>query len=232
MLDYERQQRILELLRTEGSMTTAALAAKLFVSEATVRRDLSRLEGTGQLRRIHGGAMLLSGPEYELPLSLRDRQSGEAKQNIAAKAARLISDGQTIMLDASSTVLRLVPHLAQKSGLTVVTNGPKTTIELAARHVKTLSTGGIVLENSVAFVGRQAEQFIAGINADILFFSCRGLTGDGWVTDSSLEEACIRREMLRRAKHRWLLCDTNKLGAQYTYNICHVDELDGVISEQ
>ena len=87
-------------------------------------------------------------------------------------------------------------------------------------------------ENSLAFVGRQAEEFIDGINADVAFLSCRGISPDGYLTDSSLEEASIRRVMLRRAKRRVLLCDTTKFDMGYTYNIARLDELDEVISEK
>ena len=232
MFDYERQASITDLLKRKGSMTTAELAATLYVSEATIRRDLAKLEQTGQLRRTHGGAMIIAGPDTEIPLLLRDRVNDTAKQAIAAKAITRIADGDTVMLDASSTVFRVIPLLAQKQNLTVVTNGPKATIELAARHIRTLATGGVVLSNSLAFVGREAEQFIRSVNADVLLISCRGLSPDGYLTDSSLEEANIRKEMLRHARRKYLLCDTSKVGTSYTYNICHVDELDGWISEK
>ncbi len=232
MFDYERQRGITDLLKQKGSMTTAELAKMLYVSEATIRRDLTKLEHMGQVRRTHGGAMIIAGPDTEIPLLLRDRANDTAKQAIAAKAITKIADGDTVMLDASSTVFRVVPLLEKKSNLTVVTNGPKTTIELASRHIRTLATGGVVLGNSLAFVGREAEQFIRGINADVLLMSCRGLSPDGYLTDSSLEEATIRKEMLRRARKKYLLCDTSKVGARYTYNICHLDELDGWISEK
>ena len=232
MFDCERQSVITEMLRARGSLTTVELAAELFVSEATIRRDLTKLERTGLIRRTHGGAMLITGPEHEIPLSLRERANDDAKQNIAAKAVRFISERDTVMLDASSTVFRLIPHLAGIKNITVITNGPKATLELASLHVKTLCTGGTVLENSLAFVGRQAEEFISGINADIVFLSCRGISPDGFLTDSSMEESSIRRVMLRRAKRRILLCDSTKFGKGYTYNIARLDEMDEVISEK
>ena len=232
MFDYERHSAITEMLHSCGSLTTREIADKLFVSEATVRRDLTKLEHAGLVRRTHGGVMLIAGPAHEIPLTLRERANDTAKQNIAAKAVRLISDGDTIMLDASSTVFRLVARLAAFKNITVITNGPKATLELASLHIKTLCTGGIVLENSLAFVGRQAEEFIDGINADVAFLSCRGISPDGYLTDSSLEEASIRRVMLRRAKRRVLLCDTTKFDMGYTYNIARLDELDEVISEK
>ncbi len=231
MFDYERQAGITDLLQQAGSMTTAELAAKLYVSEATVRRDLTRLEKMGLVRRVHGGAMIVSGPESEIPWLIRDRANDTAKCAIAAKAISCIKDGDTVILDASSTVLRIVPLLKQKTNLTVITNGPKTTMELAMAHIRTLTTGGVLLDNSLAFVGREAEQFIRNVNADVLLLSCRGVSPDGYLTDTSLEEVNIRKEMLRHARRKYLLCDTGKIGVTYPYNICHVDELDGWIRE-
>ena len=232
MFDYERQNSITEMFKRRSSLTTAEIAARLFVSEATVRRDLTRLEQAGLIKRVHGGAVFISGPESEIPLVLRDNAHDVEKQNIASKAIRYIKDGYTIMLDASSTVYRLIPLLGQFTGLTVVTNGPKAVLELANMHIKTLSTGGSLLENSLAFVGRQAEQFVENINADVLFLSCRGISEEGYLTDSSLEESNIRKAMLKHAKKSILLCDSSKMGIGYTYNIARLEELNVVISEK
>ncbi len=231
MLENERKEKIIALLSENRTMTTKSLAQALFTSEATVRRDLTGLETSGRVRRIHGGAELLTGTDLQLPLTSRDRENDLAKRNIAAKAARLIHDGDTIFLDASTTVLRLVPLLRDFSGLTVVTNSPKAVIELADMRVRTISTGGVLLGESFAFVGEQAERAARSINADIMFMSCRGVTDDGWLCDTSLEETSIRREMLAHSKFKCLMCASGKLGSRYPFNICHMSEIDMMITE-
>lgn len=225
MFDIERQTKIAELLRNRETITTAELSRLLYASPATIRRDLVKLEAAGLIKRTHGGAVAVSGPESEIPFSLRESMMDTAKQNIAAKAATHVKNGDVVVLDASSTVLRVVPRLAAYTNLTVVTNGLRTAAELAKHHIRTLVTGGVLLENSLAFVGRSAENFIGDINADILFFSCRGVSEDGLLTDSSLEEASIRKEMLRRSKKRVFLCDSSKFGHGYAYNICNREDV-------
>lgn len=232
MFDIERQTKIANLLRSRETMTTAELAALLYVSQATVRRDLAKLETAGLVKRTHGGAVAVSGPESEIPFALRESAMDAAKQNIAAKAVAHVKNGDMILLDASSTVLRLVPLLAAFTNVTVVTNGLRTAEALAERHIRTLATGGALLENSLAFVGRSAEKFIANVNADVMFFSCRGVSENGRLTDSSLEEASIRREMLRQSKKHVFLCDSSKFGHGYAYNICSMDDVDVCISER
>ena len=99
-------------------------------------------------------------------------------------------------------------------------------------HIRTISTGGLLLDESVALVGRDAEDVIRRVNADVMLFSCCGVTEDGMVCDSSLEETSIRREMFARAKRKYLLCDSRKFGASYAFNICRVDDVDMIITEK
>ena len=235
MIAIQRQKMIAELIRSEPDITNTELEKRLFVSSATIRRDLIELEKAGQIHRIHGGAIPVNGLSYEIPFSYREKNNKIAKQNIAAKAAEFVSNGDTVILDASSTVANIVPFLSAKSDLTVITNSPKTALSLADSHIRTLVTGGLLLENSIAFVGRSAEAFLEGFSADVLFISCRGVSEDGYLTDSSLEEADIRRTMLHclsRKGKKIALCDKSKLDRTYTHRICHMDELDSFITEK
>lgn len=232
MLINERKERLLSLLLKNGTMTTAALAHELYVSEATVRRDLTELEKLGQINRVHGGAVVAHLTDRQIPLTKRESQNELAKQNIASKAVKLVRDGNTIFLDASSTVRRMIPLLGAFSGLTVVTNSPKAVLELAELGIRTISTGGLLLDQSIAFVGSNAERVIRSINADIMFFSCRGVTDDGRICDSSLDETSIRREMLLRARVKCLCCDSRKFGNEYPFNICRKEDIDYIITEK
>ena len=145
MLENQRKERIIGLLTENTTMSTSELSKRLYVSDATVRRDLGDLERAGRIHRVHGGAELVSGPGIQIPLTARDRENDTAKRNIAAKAIRFVHDGDTIFLDASSTCMRVVPLLSVRTGLTVVTNSPKAILELAGMHIRTISTGGLLL---------------------------------------------------------------------------------------
>ena len=230
MFEIERLDRILALLREKQTATVKALAFQLYASEATVRRDLNELEKRGLIKRVHGGAVLLDGANRELPLYVREQQNVEAKRVIAAKAARHLQDGQVIFLDASSTVMFLIKHLESFQSLTIITNGMKTAQELSTLNHKVYCTGGLMLHNSSAYVGDYAADFVRHFNADVFFFSSRGVTEDGRITDESSEETNIRRVMFAQSRKRIFLCDQSKIGKTYCYNLCHTGQTDEFIT--
>ena len=231
MFEIERLDKIVALLKQRQTATVKALAAHLYASEATVRRDLNELEKRGLVKRLHGGAVLLDGANRELPLFVREQQNVEAKRIIAAKAAQHLKDGQVIFLDASSTVMFLIRHLEAFNALTIITNGLKTAEELRTLSHRVYCTGGLMLHNSSAYVGDFAADFVRRFNADIFFFSSRGVSSDGLITDESADETAVRRVMLQQSKKKIFMCDQSKIGKTYCYNLCHVNQLDGCITD-
>ena len=130
MFTIERQQGIVNLLKAKRSLTVTELSQKFFIGEATIRRDLERLEKKGLLKRTYGGAVLLDGLDSEIPLSIREIEQKDAKDVIGHMATKFVEDGYIIIMDSSSTVLKMAPHLKGKSKLTVITNGAKTAVDL------------------------------------------------------------------------------------------------------
>ena len=200
MLEVERFEKIMEYLREKKTAPVNVLAKRLFVSEATMRRDLSELERKGLVKRLHGGAILLDGANQELPLYLRERQNTDAKRIISEKASHHIVEGQTIFLDASSTAQYLIKYFEN-------------------------------YQNSSAYVGDFAADFVRNFNADIMFFSSRGVSESGQITDASREETYIRQVMLQQSRKHIFLCDHNKIGQVYCYNLCNVSQLDDYITD-
>ncbi len=231
MFEIERLDRIIALLREKQTATVKALAAQLYASEATVRRDLNELEKRGLVKRVHGGVVLLDGANRELPLYVREQQNVEAKRIIAGKAAHYLRDGQVIFLDASSTVMFLIKYLEAFKSLTIITNGLKTAQELSTLNHKVYCTGGLMLHNSSAYVGDYTAEFVRHFNADIFFFSSRGVTEDGRITDESSEETHVRRVMLAQSRQHIFMCDQSKVGKTYCYNLCHTNQTDAFITD-
>lgn len=231
MLEYERLDRIMTHIRSQQTATVKELAKLLYASEATIRRDLNELQKSGLIKRMHGGAALLDSKTHELPLYVRQQQNAEAKRIMAAKAARYIQDGQVIFLDASSTVMFLVKYFEEHENLTIITNGMKTAQELRGLHHNTYCTGGLMLHHSSAYVGDFASSFIRNFNADLFFFSSRGLSEDGRITDTSADETQIRRAMFEQSRQRIFLCDHSKTGHTYCYNLCTLQQVDVYISD-
>ena len=231
MYNLERQEQILAILEDKKSISVTALAKLLYVSQPTVRRDLDNLCRQGKVQRTHGGVVLRKVSDTEIPLMYREDQNNDAKKTIAEKAVKHIRDGDVIFLDASSTVSYLIPHLKKFRDLLVVTNSPKTSIRLGECGIKNYCTGGQLLMHSIAYVGTEAEKFISGINADIFFFSSRGYTEDGRITDSSESEATVKKAMLQNAEKSYYLCDSSKRGKKYAFNVCTIKEIAGLLTE-
>ena len=232
-MSNERDKAILELLLKEKQVTVKHLASHLYISEPSVRRDLARLERQHLIKRIHGGAMIEKDAlsKTKIPFTIRELEESDAKIVIAKKAIELVHDNDVIFLDASTTAYSLIPFLPSKKNITVVTNGVRALEKLAECDINTISTGGNLIPSCKALVGDDAYRTIESINANIAFFSCRGLSDNGFLTDIAPAENHVRKLMMRNAKQSYLLCTNNKFGKQYYHNLCHKDEIDGILTD-
>lgn len=229
----ERENSILEYLERQGSASVEELCRELFVSEPTMRRDLAALNAAGKIIRTHGGAAYRSEPGQNLPQSVREREHFNAKAAIGKKCLSLIRDGDTVMVDASSTAAALLRALdGSKKTVVVVTNNAQAPQLLSQSGIKLFVTGGELALNTYAYVGSHAEDFMRSFRADICFFSVRRLTREGELTDNALAENAMRRVMLSRSRRHVLLLDSQKLGEACMHTLCTLDEMDTVVCEK
>ena len=228
----ERQAKILEYLLADPDLTVRELAAKLFVSEPTIRRDFTELADRGLLRKVHGGAIVKEGSaDREIPFLLRENERSSVKSEMGRRAVEYVEEGMVLMLDGSTSAYHLVPYLSRFKDILVVTSGAKTAVSLAEANIRTFCTGGQMIIHSFSYIGEQAEHFVRHINADLLFFSCNGLSDDGQMTERKLEEASMRRVMFERCKKKILLLDSSKFGKTAFYNMGSVSEIDAIVSD-
>lgn len=228
---HNREELYIKLL-SEREHTVEELANKLFVSEPTVRRDIIVLEKKDIITRKRGRVNLkINSADKRIPLFIRDMENNMSKKEIALKAISHIKDGDVIMLDASTTAYCILPHLLNFREIFVITNGAKTALELAAMGIRTICTGGELTQESFSYVGTDAENILKNYNADVSFFSCRGLTEDGLATDNSILENSMRKIMIKNSKKSFLLCDKSKFGKKYLNTLCNIKDLTGVISD-
>ena len=232
MLIEERHRRIIEALQENPQVTVKELAKMLCFSEPTIRRDFTELHKKGVITKLYGGAVLNKrAADGEIPFAMRENEQSSGKSMMGKQAAKLVHDGAVIMLDGSTSAYHIVPYIADFKDIIVVTSGAKTAVALAEKDITTFSTGGKMIVHSYSYVGQEAEDFVRKINADILFFSCHGLSMDGMMSDPSVREANLRRVMMEQCKKRYLLCDGSKFGKTFFYNMGSVSELDGIISD-
>ena len=231
-MNNERDKIILELLLKNKKVTVKELAAALYISEPSVRRDLARLEGQNLIKRVHGGAMIDDSAlsKNKIPFKVRELEESSAKVIMAKAAAELIEDGNIVFLDASTSAYNVIPFLEGKKNITIVTNGVRALERLAEYGINTISTGGQLDAGCMSLVGEEAYKTIESINADICFFSCRGVDEEGNLTDIFPAENYIRARMIKHSKKAYLLCSHDKFGKRYFHNLCHRNSVDGVIS--
>ena len=236
MLPVERQNRILEIVASKQAVSVEDLCHMLYSSGATIRRDLAVLETNGLLRRTHGGAVSISGGASDFPMMMRESENTEKKALIAAKAIRLIRNGQTLFMDSSSTVCALATRIAESSHLRdirVITNGLKTaTILSKAEGIRVFMTGGALRDNAMSLVGVGAQEFAAKYHANWAFISCRGISPITGITDANEEEAALKTIYLRNADEMVVLADSSKLGKQFFCKLTGIDGVGRIICDQ
>ncbi len=230
MIPLERREHIINLLEERKMVTVEALAKELFVSGATLRRDLQALEEEGRIRRTHGGAALPLQSMQDMPLLSRRMERKVEKQAIAKAAARFISPGDTLILDASTTVLAISEALQDMGSLTIISSGLLTVqaFATAGRHV--MCTGGMLRENSASLAGVDAAAFLRDHHGTWSVVSCRGLTADG-LWESVPEEAAIKRAMLDAGDKHMLLCDASKFYEYYLCKTCDLRRIDILVTD-
>ncbi|MDT3427580.1 DeoR/GlpR family transcriptional regulator of sugar metabolism [Paenibacillus forsythiae] len=212
MLAAERRTKIINMLLEQGYVLVTELSKSLNVSEETIRRDLGKLEKENLLTRTHGGAFIDEGITSDIPVGIRERAYLQGKDWIGEKVVDLINSGDTLMLDSSTTSLHIARKIKSKKNLTVITNSFKAQMELSsAEDIKIISTGGILRQHSLSYVGHAATRALSNYFADTAIISCSGIHPDKGISDSNEYEAEMRKIMLKNAEYKILAVDTTKL---------------------
>lgn len=233
MLVPERRDAIMSYLKEKHSVSVTELSRKLYISETSIRRDLSYLEKKGLLRKTYGGAILVTGENQLLSLSARTETEKEAKILIAQKAVSLIRDGDVLFFDSSSTCLAMIPFIRDFSSLVIVTNGAKAALALVELpFVRVYSTGGLLHPNIYSYSGPNAHKVIEKIQANKCFISPKGLDKVQGAFCTSEDEAAIRRAMIQHSQETILLCAGKKLSKQAAFHLCSLDEINTLVLDE
>jgi len=231
MLKKERQETILSVIQEKQFCSVSQLSKTLYVAPITIRRDLMEMESAGLIKRCHGGASAVEFANREVPFELRNRENTSAKARIARKAIAHLQRGDTVFLDASTTVSHMADYITADQELTIITNSVLVLTKLKGKGIRCYLTGGMLLENSYALVGRIAEDTLSSLFADVCFFSSQGITEDGLITDFSEDETRIRKCMIANAKKSIFLYDHTKLGKRFLFKVCTTEELSYVVTD-
>ncbi len=227
-----RREKIKELLRAEGFCHVGSLAKHLSVSEVTIRNDLSVLEDEGIVTRIHGGAILTTerthGEHFEERVSINQ----DKKLWIARRAAELVDNYESIILDASTTAFALADCLKHHKGLTVFTNGIEAAFRLAEnRSHKVFLLGGLLRPETASLVGQFGNGMFGGARATKAFLSCTGWSPLLDLMDGDLLEAQLKKDLVDAAETLILLADSSKFEKQGVASFAPLSRVSMVITD-
>jgi DeoR/GlpR family transcriptional regulator of sugar metabolism len=223
----------MELLRKRPGSRVPELAQALRVSAGTVRNDLNALELEKRLMRVHGGAVLNEQNQFQNnSFLLRFQQNTAAKLAIARKAAVLINDGDSILLDASSTAYYLARTLSERQRLRVMTNGFEVARELAQNSSNSvILIGGVVNNDSSSVTGLLSERIIAELHIEKAFVSCSGFSFERGMTEVHLAEAQLKRKAIESAQQVIALIDSTKFGKEDLTPFARPDQITNLITD-
>lgn len=224
-----RQQEILYILYETGKISVAKLAEKLYVTEMTVRRDLTAMEKGGYLKRYHGGAVLISN-RREMPLSHRILFDEEEKKALAKKCLPYLEDNMNVFIDSSSTCQYIIPHIATFKNMKIITNSVKALLTASSLHIPCILIGGDYYEQDMCLVGSIAEQYAGELNVDISFFTTAAYSEDGVISDFDKNQLTIRKIMLKNSSQSVFLCERNKIGQKMLHTLCRNEDITAVLT--
>lgn len=227
-----KEVEILSVLQEKKHAGVEELAAAIYASPSTVRRKLDALQRKGLVVRTHGGAEICDGNSFQPSFTFRAHQNSLQKKRNALAAIRLISNGDVIFLDGSTSVFFLAEYLSEFEGIRVVTNGIDTLSVLSKNGVTAYSTGGMISpENRSVLVGHFAADTIDSMYADVAFFSASAVGRDGVISDCFEEENLLRLRMLKNAAKKVFVCDGTKLGKRSAFRLCSVEDVDYIVTD-
>ena len=227
ILPEVRMQGIVDKISADGNTTVADLSRIFRVSRATIRSDLSKLEGTGNLKRTHGGAVSSRMAGFELTTFEKTVYCAEEKAAIAKSAETLIHPGDTIALDTGTTMMELAKRIAGIPNLTVLTYDLQIASFLeVSSDAGILLIGGVVRRHYHCTSGRQAIDAISGLYVDKAFIAANGVTLERGASTPNMETAALKREIMRIAGKTYLLADSSKIGKNSFAQIAALNEFD------
>jgi DeoR family transcriptional regulator of aga operon/DeoR family fructose operon transcriptional repressor len=232
----ERQEHIVRIIEEHGRARVSDLASRFSVSAVTIRKDLMALEAERRLVRTHGGAITVGRSRPELAFDIRERLQADEKARIGAAGAALVHDGESIVMDASTTALSVARHLTARQGwsqLTVITNGLRIASELAGHPgITVLMLGGRVRWEALSVVGQLGDGLFRKVNVQKAFLGAAGFTPESGLADATEEEAQIKRSMVAAAREVIAIVDHTKWERAAFATFCATDRLSVVLTDE
>jgi DeoR/GlpR family transcriptional regulator of sugar metabolism len=232
MLATQRREKILELLKEDGSAKVIALAKLFKVTEVTIRQDLDKLEKEGLVVKEHGGAYLKNVEDQVRTFSLANQENLDKKELIASKCLEFIQEGDSIILDSGSTTTEIAKRLTGYHHLTVITNALNIALILGAQPgIEVIMTGGEFKPPTLSLTGQKAADFFKGLNVQKLFLATAGLSLKSGLTYPSISDIVVKKAMIDAADTSYLVADSTKIGKSAFASLGALSLIDYIITD-
>ncbi|KAA9345455.1 MULTISPECIES: DeoR/GlpR family DNA-binding transcription regulator [Larkinella] len=232
MLPNQRRDKILELLKEDGSAKIVNLARIFKVTEVTIRQDIEKLEKDGLVIKDHGGAYLKNVEDQVRTVSLGNQENIDKKERIASKCLEFIESGDTIILDSGSTTTEIAKKLRGYRNLTVITNALNIALILGAETgIEVIMTGGEFKPPTLSLTGQKAADFFKGINVQKLFLATAGISLKAGLTYPSISDLVVKKAMIDAADVTYLVADSTKIGKSAFASLGALSLIDYIITD-
>jgi len=228
----ERQNKILELARSNGRVEVDELSSRFNVSPQTIRKDLNELCDKQLLQRVHGGAVVGSGIE-NVSYEARRMLAPAAKKAIGMSAAKLIPDNSSLLLNIGTTTEQVAHSLSHHRGLLVITNNINA-IDIMKHfpNIELIIAGGQVRRSDGGIVGVAAVDFINQFKVDYAVIGVSAIDEDGSLLDYDFREVRVAQAILKNARHIILVADSMKFERNAPIRIGHISQISTLVTDK
>jgi DeoR/GlpR family transcriptional regulator of sugar metabolism len=232
MLAIDRRKKILEIINEEESVKVLDLSNQFKVTLETIRRDLEKLEKEGYIKRSYGGAILNKSTNEDISINIREATNKEDKNLIGKAVADLINDGDTIMMDSSTTALYVSKYLKDKK-ITIITNALKIPMVLAGNsNIQIISTGGTLKSSSLSFVGHWAESSIEKYYVNKTIIGCKAINLEHGIMEPHQLETEVKKKMIKTSEKVILAVDSSKFDKKSFIKAYNLDQVDTIVTDK
>jgi len=233
MFPEKRRSQITSYIRKKHHISVNELSRIFNAHKVTIRNDLKKLQDKGILIRTHGGAVVINSNKAELSFTKREGLQVKEKRCIGEIAASMIKDGESIILDASTTALEIAKRIKDRKELTVITNGIRIALELfECEGITVFMPGGRVRKDSISLVGEFGEELLDKYNVSKGFFGAKGVTAKEGLTDVNEPEVQIKRVMVKKSKEVIAVVDYTKWNKVAFSSFASTDEVNKIITDK
>lgn len=231
MNGYNRLEKIMDYLKSHNLVTVDQLVAATEASPATVRRDLIKLDQEGVISRTHGGVTLNRFIPNQPTTQEKSLLHLAEKQAIAERAARFVKAGDSVVLDAGTTMIELARYLTHLP-LRVITSDLHIALFLSEfKQIEVTIIGGRIDDSSQSCIGEHGRHFLHKVWPDIAFVSCNSWDIEKGITSPTEEKAALKHDLIANASRKVLLADSSKYGSWSLFNVASLDSLTDIVTD-